>query len=52
MTREQLQHVIEKTDPGADLVPSPAFDGQRQRDLVSVVCRSITPRRTAPPRLP
>ena len=50
MAGEQLEHVVEKTDPGADLVsPRPSMVSA-SAILVSVVCRSITPRRTAPPR--
>ena len=31
--REQLQHVIEKADAGADVVAALAFERERQRDL-------------------
>src|SRR5690242_2978706 len=33
MTREQLQHVIEKTDAGADLIAPLALEPERQRNL-------------------
>src|SRR5581483_9012083 len=31
--REQLQHVIEEADAGADLIPAAAFNRQLQADL-------------------
>src|SRR5204863_4156958 len=33
MARDQLQHVIEKADPGVDPVASPAVERQPQRDI-------------------
>ena len=39
VTREQLEHVIEEADAGADVVPAAAVDDQLPRICVSVVCR-------------
>ena len=33
VAREQLEHVIEEPDAGADLVPALALEAERQRDL-------------------